>query len=175
MSRQIIALTILCSWLGSEELNRIQLIPLHQHLVTSFGQHAVANDTLPPVEKNPPNTNYKAAFEGQTRIAGMKTNAEYEGIIVTDKLRLPWAIAVLPDRRCLVNEKPGAIRIVDLKGKVGDSITGLPPVKFADQGGLLGLALDPGFANNRILYWAYSENHGEENVTAVAKGRLSKD
>jgi glucose/arabinose dehydrogenase len=132
-------------------------------------------DTLLPVERKPPNTNYPAAFAGQTRIAGMTTQSPYEVTILTDKLRTPWAIAVLPDGRFLVNQKFGDMRMVDNKGALSEPVTGLPPVNPSDQGGLLGLALDPAFDKNRVVYWAYSENHGEENVTAVAKAKLSGD
>ncbi|RYY16550.1 MAG: PQQ-dependent sugar dehydrogenase [Chitinophagaceae bacterium] len=136
---------------------------------------SISADTLPPVERKPPNTTYKAAFAGQTRISGMATQTAYQSSILTDKLRSPWAIAMLPDGRFLVNQKFGDMRIVNIKGEITAPITGLPAVNPSDQGGLLGLALDPGFGNNRILYWAYSENQGEENVTAVAKGKLSPD
>ncbi|HTE24898.1 PQQ-dependent sugar dehydrogenase [Flavitalea sp.] len=135
----------------------------------------VLPDTLAPVEKKPPNTNYKAAFAGQTRIGGISTQTPYEAKILTDKLRSPWAIAVLPDGRFLINQKFGDMRIVNNKGALSEPITGLPAVNPSDQGGLLGLALDPDFDKNRIVYWAFSENHGEENVTAVAKGKLSND
>ena len=32
-----------------------------------------SDELLPPVETQQPNTNYKPAFEGQTRVAGVKT------------------------------------------------------------------------------------------------------
>jgi glucose/arabinose dehydrogenase len=164
--------TLLINWNGSDLLNETK---------TSFNHISVNKpvtvmpDTLPPVEKKPPNTNYQAAFAGQTRITGMATQAPYEATILTDKLRLPWAIAVMPDGRFLINQKFGDMRIVNSKGVLSEPVTGLPPVNPSDQGGLLGLALDPSFNKNRVVYWAYSENHGEENVTAVAKGVLSKD
>ena len=43
------------------------------------------------------------------------------------------------------------------------------------QGGLLGLTIDPSFSNNRMVYWVFSENSPEGNLTAVAKGKLSAD
>ena len=133
-------------------------------------------DTLAPVERNPPNTNYKSAFTGQTRIGGIKTRSSYEGKILTSDLKFPWSMAVLPDGRFLITEKPGQMRIATLQGKLSEPIAGLFKVNYSDQGGLLGVTLDPAFAKNRIIYWAFSENDGgEENVTAVAKGKLSAD
>ena len=130
---------------------------------------------VPPVENNAPNTNYKPAFEGQTRANGLKTTTNYEINIVTTTLSNPWGIVVLPDSRLLVTEKGGNMRIVSETGEVSDPITGIPTVNSAGQGGLLGLCLDPNFASNRMVYWVFSEAVLGGNITAVAKGRLSNN
>ncbi|RYZ31533.1 MAG: PQQ-dependent sugar dehydrogenase, partial [Sphingobacteriales bacterium] len=65
--------------------------------------------------------------------------------------------------------------IVSATGEVTEAITGIPEVNPAGQGGLLGLTLDPAFASNRTVYWVFSEQSSEGNVTAVAKGNLSAD
>jgi glucose/arabinose dehydrogenase len=58
---------------------------------------------------------------------------------------------------------------------MSDKITGLPIVDTDGQGGLLGITLDPAFAQNRMVYWAFSEPVSGGNHTSVAKGRLSDD
>src|SRR5690606_22562982 len=132
--------------------------------------------TYPPVETNDPNTDYKPAFEGQTRAPGVKTTTKYEGTIITESLSSPWAVVALPDGRLLVNENAGNMRIVDpATGELGDAITGIPAVDDNGQGGLLGLTLDPNFSSNRMVYWVFSERVADGNHTAVAKGRLSDD
>src|SRR5688500_18283182 len=105
---------------------------------------------LPPVENKPPNTHYEAAIPGQTRAAGMKTKAPYQVHVLTDQLSRPWSIAELPDGRFLITQKSGTMRIVTTTGKLSEPIAGLPKVNAADQGGLLGLALDPAYQDNRI-------------------------
>lgn len=135
-------------------------------------QAAAANQ---PVETKEPNTNYKPAFEGQTRIGGVKTSTPYEATMLTDKLERPWGIAVLPDGRLLITQKEGSMLIVTPQGNVGAPITGLPPVNSESQGGLLGVTIDPSFSSNRMVYWAFSENISGGTVTAVAKGKLSAD
>jgi glucose/arabinose dehydrogenase len=67
------------------------------------------------------------------------------------------------------------MRIVTQTGTVSDPITGLPAVNASNQGGLLGLSLDPAFGTNRMVYWVFSENVAGGTVSAVAKGRLSND
>jgi aldose sugar dehydrogenase len=135
---------------------------------------ASANVSAAPVETRPPNSPYKPAFPGQTRIGGVKTKAAYEGKIITSDLKNPWGIAVLPDGRFLITQKGGTMRIVSANGQLGNEITGLPPVADKGQGGLLGLTLDPQFETNRMVYWVFSEPQ-PENHTAVAKGKLSAD
>lgn len=132
-------------------------------------------ETIAPVETNPPNTDYPPAFTGQTRIAGARTTTEITTTILTSALSKPWGITSLPDGRLLITEKDGSMRIVTLTGTVSNAITGLPEVNAGGQGGLLGLCVDPQFETNRMIYWVFSESVTGGNVSAVGKGRLSDD
>jgi aldose sugar dehydrogenase len=134
-----------------------------------------SDSSIAPVETKAPNSTYKPAFPGQTRIAGVKTKTNYEGKILTRGLNSPWGIASLPDGRFLITEKKGTMRIVTATGQLSGAITGLPAVNPGGQGGLLGLTIDPAFAQNRMVYWLFSENTPQGNLTAVAKGKLSAD
>ncbi len=134
-----------------------------------------SDSTLPPVETKSANTNYKPAFEGQTRAPGVKTTTAYEETVVTNDLKNPWGIAVLPDGRFLVTEKRGTMRIVSASGQISEPISGVPAVNAKGQGGLLGIALDPQFNSNRMVYWSFSEDRPGGNLTSVAKGKLSAD
>lgn len=133
-----------------------------------------ANDSTRGVETKPPNSTYKPAFPGQTRITAVKTKAPWEGKVLTSDLKSPWGITSLPDGRFLITQKGGTMRIATADGKLGEEITGIPTVNSNGQGGLLGLALDPQFETNRMVYWCFSEPQ-PENHTAVAKGKLSAD
>ncbi len=139
------------------------------------GKSAGADTSLAPVETKQPNSNYKPAFTGQTRIAGVKTTTAYEGKVLSEKLDKPWGITSLPDGRLLITEKRGTLRIASLDGTLSEAITGLPKVNADGQGGLLGLTIDPAYTNNRLVYWTFSENTPDGNLTAVAKGKLSAD
>jgi glucose/arabinose dehydrogenase len=133
------------------------------------------SETLAPVETKKANTDYKPAFEGQTRVAGIKTNTAYESTVLTSSLKNPWGLAALKDGRFLVTEKAGTMRIVSGNGNMSEPIKGIPQVNSEGQGGLLGICLDPSFEQNRMVYWAYSEALSEGTLTAVAKGKLSSD
>ncbi|WP_316784549.1 PQQ-dependent sugar dehydrogenase [Pedobacter frigiditerrae] len=129
--------------------------------------------TNPSVETLPPNSNYKPAFTGQTRIAAVKTTTSYSTNVVTSSLTAPWGIAAMPDGRFLITEKAGRMRIVTSAGVVSEINTGIPTVNAGGQGGLLGICLDPDFSTNRMVYWSFSEPGTGGNVTAIAKGRLA--
>ncbi len=132
-------------------------------------------DSSAPVETKSPNTNYKPAFAGQTRVAGVKSKTAYEGRVLSSDLKNPWGIISLPDGRFLITEKKGNMRLATATGTVSEPISGLPPVNARGQGGLLGLVLDPEFSSNRMVYWVFSENTGQGTLTSVAKGTLSSD
>ena len=133
---------------------------------------------LPPVETEPPNAEYKPAFEGQTRINGVKTETPYEVKIIAQGLSNPWAVASLPDGRLIITEKAGKLRIATTSGVVGDAITGFPDVDNRGQGGLLDVVAAPDFGTSRMLYFTLAEfakNKSEGSLTAVGKGKLSVD
>jgi glucose/arabinose dehydrogenase len=92
---------------------------------------------------------------------------------VASGLHNPWAIAMLPDGRMLVTEKGGALRLVEANGRVSVPLDGVPPVASAGQGGLLDVALDPGFNSNRLVYLSYAEPGPNGTAgTAALRGRL---
>lgn len=130
---------------------------------------------LDPVETNPPDTPYQPAFEGQTRAPGVKTTTAFAGTVLSSDLNSPWGIISLPDGRLLITEKEGTMRIATREGELSEPITGLPEVDSRKQGGLLDVALDPDFSNNRTIFWTFSEPVEGGNLTSVAKGRLADD
>ena len=76
---------------------------------------------------------------------------------VASGLEHPWALAFLPDGRILVTERPGRIRIVAPSGRVSEPLSGVPKVQAGGQGGLLDVAVDPKFTENRLVYLSYAE------------------
>lgn len=87
-------------------------------------------------------------------------------------LEHPWGLAFLPDGKALVTERSGRLRLVDPAGGSGTAVDGIPVVVARGQGGLLDVALHPGFAGNRLVYLTYSAAYGGGAGTALALGRL---
>jgi aldose sugar dehydrogenase len=105
------------------------------------------------------------------------TPAPLDGVVrvetVARGLEHPWALEFLPDGRLLVTERPGRVRIVERDGRLSAPLADVPRVQARGQGGLLDVALDPRFADNRLVYLSYAEpGEGGTAGTAVARGRL---
>ena len=75
----------------------------------------------------------------------------------------------------LVTERPGRLRIVAKDGTLSEPIKGVPEVFAHGQGGLLGIALDPDFKSNKLIYFAFSEPGEGGAGTAVARAKLDDD
>ena len=130
---------------------------------------------LPPVETQKPNSNYTPAFEGQTRIPAVKTVTAYQVDKIAGKIGEPWAIIPYSNDRFLITDKSGFMQIISADGAVLKKITGFPEVDNRAQGGLLDVALDPDFTQNKTIYWAFSEKQKNDgNLTAIAKGIINE-
>jgi glucose/arabinose dehydrogenase len=86
----------------------------------------------------------------------------------------PWSVEVLPDGAYIVTELGGTLRIIS-DGKASEPIIGVPEVARQGQGGLLDIALDPRFTDNRTLFLSMAVADGSGYGTAIIRGILSKD
>lgn len=97
--------------------------------------------------------------------------AEFRLIRVYEGLQRPWGMAFLPGGDLLVTERGG--RLLLLENGTTRVITGLPRVASTGQGGLLDVALDPDFSQNRLIYLSFSKPGKGGTSTAVVRARLS--
>jgi glucose/arabinose dehydrogenase len=79
---------------------------------------------------------------------------------VASGLAIPWEIAFLPDGRALVTERPGRVRLLSRHGRLRRAPVAYVPVSARGEGGLMGLALDPRFARNRLVYLYFTTATG---------------
>ncbi|HLS68456.1 MAG TPA: PQQ-dependent sugar dehydrogenase [Kiloniellales bacterium] len=95
---------------------------------------------------------------------------------MTRGLEHPWSMAFLPDGRILVTERPGRLRLIDSQGNLlPEPLAGVPEVVAGGQGGLLDIALHPGFEQNGLVYLTYSGRQKDRVTTKLARGQFAED
>lgn len=86
---------------------------------------------------------------------------------VAEGLDSPWGLAPLPEGGLLVSSRDaGTITRVDEKTGAKTLLGEVPGVSAAGEGGLLGLALSPGYASDRMVY-AYVTTASDNRVVRM--------
>jgi len=115
------------------------------------------DDNTPPATPPAPGETFTAADGTRFAVETVVTNLE-----------IPWSLAFAPDGRLFVTERPGRVRIVE-NGRLAPSpALVLDDVYAVGEAGLLGVALHPDFAGNRLVYLAYTARRAD----GVAVNRL---
>lgn len=130
-----------------------------------------------PVDQGAPNVpGFRPAFDGQTRAEEAVSGVAPKVEVLADWVEHAWGIAPLPEGGYLITERPGDMRVMGADGALSAPIAGLPPVFARQQGGLLDVALGPGFARDGVIFWTYAKPMaGGRSATAAARGVLSAD
>ncbi|HEY8457059.1 MAG TPA: PQQ-dependent sugar dehydrogenase [Actinopolymorphaceae bacterium] len=109
-------------------------------------------------ETSPPQTSSESptpSASGSPTEAGTEVVPRVAGTVATD-LTTPWGIAVLPNGDALVAERDtGRIKRVSAGGRV-TTVGTVPGVEPRGEAGLLGLAVAPTFAQDRLVYAYYT-------------------
>lgn len=83
-----------------------------------------------------------------------------------------WSIEFINKDKILFSTRNGQMGICDVNSSRIDYLRGVPYVYAKGQGGLLDLALDPDFKQNKTIYFTYSKPKSNSSVTALAKAVL---
>jgi glucose/arabinose dehydrogenase len=100
------------------------------------------------------------------------TGAPFKVQVVAD-FDSPWAMTFLPDGRMLVTEKAGTLYLVSADGQQRTSVGGIPKVSSEGQGALMDVVLHPRFAQNKLVYFSYSEAGADGKGVVLARGTLA--
>jgi glucose/arabinose dehydrogenase len=112
---------------------------------------------------------------------GPKGQAQVGLETVVIGLEVPWGIAFLPRGDALVTERPGRVRLVRAMParKGGDSVrpevVATIAVDATEEGGLLGIALHPRFAENRFFYLYMTVRENGKKSNRVERWHLAAD
>lgn len=108
------------------------------------------------------------------RAAGDQGPVAIRAEVVAKGLDVPWGIAFLPGGDMLVTQRPGKVVVVKKDGRVSGAVAE-PRIQAAAEGGLLGIALHPSFADNRFFYlYMTGEKDGAEQ-NRVERWKLAED
>lgn len=92
--------------------------------------------------------------------------------VVLDGLDHVWEIAFLPSKEMLFTQRSGTINV--LKDGQAIQLIDIQDVYARGEGGLLGLAVDPDFNDNRYIYTCFNSSQGGPDVRIV-RFRLNDD
>jgi glucose/arabinose dehydrogenase len=129
-----------------------------------------------PFETRPPEKADDAPlFREQTR-APYHHTADWQVVVLTDKLHLPWSVAFLPDGNYLLTERlPGNLRIAAHDGTLSQPLTGIDMLAPAGMLGLLDVALAPDFAKSKRIYFSFFQRMADHlGNTNLAYGTLDE-
>jgi len=93
----------------------------------------------------------------------------YEVKLVADNLYVPWSIVFTDPDRILITERNGKLRIIQ------DGILSEKPLKVFEEvssngeEGLMGLALDPDYKDNKFIYLSYAYGGSDKMSVKVVR------
>lgn len=94
-----------------------------------------------------------------------KTTLKVETI--ANDLEHPWGMAMLPNGTILVTERGGVLKFINPENRKVQKVLGAPRVRANGQGGLLDIAADPDFENNKTVFITFSDA-SKRDVTGTA-------
>lgn len=109
-----------------------------------------------------------------TRAARNELPAGFTRLELGAGLDQPTAIAFVNKRKMFVTEKGGAIRVVRANGVLNPTPLYTFNVTSNSERGLLGIALDPNYAANRMIYVYYTTGEGAKNYSGQPENRVSR-
>ena len=97
--------------------------------------------------------------------------------VIQSGLTVPWDIAVAPNGRLFVTERPGTISVFESTAPMAKRVTTaqVAGIRAMGEAGLLGLALDPDFPDNGLLYVCASRVDQGEWRNQILRYRSSGD
>ena len=96
----------------------------------------------------------------------------YESEILVQNLNTPWAIDFLPDGKMIFTERGGRVSIFD-NGTT--KTVGTITVTQIGESGMLGIAVDPEFNENKFIYLYYTGTNGNRISRFTLDGALKNE
>jgi len=103
-----------------------------------------------------------------------KPSTSEEAEILAENLIVPWAIDFLPSGELIFTEREGKVSILDINKKEVKFVGNIK-VSEISESGLLGIAVDPEFNNNKFIYVYYTYEDGNRVSRFILNERLENE
>lgn len=129
---------------------------------------ATLPSTAPRASASPPVPRPATATRPASPLAGTPASRSFQVETLITGLEVPWELAFAPDGRAFLTERPGRVRALVAGRLLPEPVAVIADVAASGEGGLLGLALDPAFAQNHhfYVYYTYRDNGAVRNRVA---------
>ena len=94
---------------------------------------------------------------------------EWRMEVVAEGLYVPWSIVFTDEDRMLVSERNGNIREINVGVLAAQPVYQFSDVAVQGEAGLMGLAVDPNYAENGFLYACYTYQQGNTLYNRVVR------
>lgn len=111
---------------------------------------------------------------GTAGVGGGPTGIRLEVDDFLTGLDKPWDIAWLPNGTVMVTERPGRLNVYVEGPDAEPTVIPLPDVVARGEGGLMGLEVDPSFAENGYVYVCTTSSSGPETDVRVLRLTMRK-
>ena len=94
--------------------------------------------------------------------------------VLAQGLRIPWALAFLPDGDIIMTERPGRVRLFEMEAGLRDEpLLEMPGVAAQGEGGLLGVAVHPEYPDPPYIYFYHTYSGGFGLANRVVRYSMS--
>ena len=124
------------------------------------------------IQRCPPSSTNTVAPPDQPGLV-LAEGPDLVAVRLTAPFDLPWSLAFLPDGSFLITERPGRLQHVR-PGSESREVSGIPQVLHDKHGGLLDIAVDPGFAANGLVYMSYLQGDLNSSTMRVMRARYDE-
>lgn len=107
-----------------------------------------------------PTESHLAETRPSSAASSFPSSVEYKVEVVASNLYVPWSMVFTSPDRLLVSERNGSLRVIE-KGKLLDKALGRFEVSHTGEEGLMGLALDPDYDSNYLVYACLAYDAGQ--------------
>ena len=120
-------------------------------IAQSFVPQTACDRRLPPAPSGDPWANAPIT-DTITTADGVRLGVQ----VLLPNLQVPWSLTFAPDGRLFFTERTGRVRVVVNGALLAQPALTLSDVRAVGEGGVLGMALHPAFAQNRLVFLAYT-------------------